>query len=492
MFNHLLTSAQDDVRKVESKIALISINPDLKTDFGHFLNYEKRINQMCDRLGIMHHCLASTACKIDLPYLTPMFSEDSGHYCLHRRAASGKEHQIGADLHKRIITWLNANLMVQRYDEVILFIYMGSTRLAAVLSCFEWPSKVRVVTNAFWDFLSPLPDVTDPDLTRLMLQDQVRHFLMSISHQRLVQKKYGLHFPYVPHPPALVSDSRFFEILRECTARKAVRETRTYTLFLPGLMTAGKGKEETEELCLSAGTVFKDHELLARDRSGELKAALGDRAPRNLRLAHGDFTDAEIINFYSSSDIILLPYSSATFNFRTSAALVDCLMTGAVPVVFPNTWLADICVKYDFGVVCAKESVASMIGATLSTIDRLSEERLRILPGAARFMQNNSWRAFMDALIRRVGPDQAQDNLQPACEAPNGSHGPVVDRTEASDVALRLSRLLLGNPALSTEVQERYLTDLAVQLCNIAEDAPIRPHLERVLAFYRHSKSQNV
>ncbi len=399
MYGLLLNAVQRSVLPVGRKILLLSVNPELKSDFGHFLNYEKRINELCGDGDIFHHCLSSVKFETSRPYITGVFEHDSGHYCLYRKSAAGHEAKLTAELHRTILEWMDKANVVEIFDEVIVFIYQSSSRSAAYLSCLEWPCNTRVIANGFWDFLIPMGPEVELDLARLKLQSNVEFLAMSTSHQRMIREEYGHAFAFIPNPPPLVSDRAFADVLRQSYAMKTVRECAETVVFFPGLMSAGKGSDITVDFLRQSEANFPQCAIVARDRSDGLRKALDGKLFSRLTFAAGDFSDKEIIDLYDTADVAVLPYASEVFHFRTSGALVDCLMSSTVPVVFPNTWLAETCGQYDFGVVAEGETVDDLTRAAQWAVVDLKHQLQRMISGALRYMLDNSWQAFFAALL---------------------------------------------------------------------------------------------
>lgn len=399
MYDLLLNAVQTRSEPLGAKTLLLSINPELKSDFGHFLNYEKRINEFCSRMNIFHHCLSNVKFETARPYISGVFEHDSGHYCLYRKSAIGHEAELSREFHKIILDWMNKHKVAESFDSVFIFIYQSSSRSAAHLSCLEWPGNAKVIANGFWDFLMPHGPEAELDIARLKLQSSVEFLAMSISHRRLIRDQFGHEFKFIPNPPPLVSDSSFANLIRQSYATKSVRGRAEKVVFFPGLMSVGKGSDITVEFLRQLETNLPTSEVVARDRSDSLKKALAGRVPPRLSFASGDFSDTEIINFYDNADVAVLPYSSEVFRFRTSGALVDCLMSSTVPVVFPDTWMAEICHQYDFGVIAAGETVDDLIKAAQIAVQDVKHQLRRMLSGALEYIQDNSWQAFIDVLL---------------------------------------------------------------------------------------------
>ena len=74
-----------------SRDLFVSVNPDLVSDFGHYLNYEKRLAEACGRLGFDYVGLASQKLSMPHPGILPAFEHASGHYAMVRTSAVGQE-----------------------------------------------------------------------------------------------------------------------------------------------------------------------------------------------------------------------------------------------------------------------------------------------------------------------------------------------------------------------------------------------------------------
>ena len=502
MYDILLDAVQNRTDMRRNRTLLLSVNPDLKSDFGHFLNYEKRINEICGKAGIVHHCLTNLEFKSSLPYMTAAFKYDSGHYCLHRKSSTGREVEFSTDLHHIIINWIDQQKLVESFDEIIVFIYMSSTRSAAQLSCLKWPEKTKVVANSFWDFLSPWAEGEDPDLARLKLQGTVGLMAMSTTHKKKIAQTFGHNFGSIPNPPPLVSDRDFHDLVRKNLAAKTGRDRAEMVVFLPGLMTQGKGKELTVEFLQTAEMTFPGCRFVARDRTGDLAKALKGATGARVSYQTGDFTDAEIIDLYGNADVAILPYSSAVFEYRTSGALVDCLMSATVPVVLPGTWLADVCTEFDFGIIAGGETLQDLYDALRRSEADLKGQLGRMLSGAVRYMQNNSWTAFLQAItpvgagalpvpVKAMGNVLELEQLRANFKALS-AFATALEARVAAPVALAPGVDLLAQLAAATDadgarlllttVGSGLLLNHGVMAGRLAAEAGLRDSVDRALA----------
>jgi hypothetical protein len=369
----------------------VSLNPDLINDFGHFLNYEKRLREACSLADIEYVCFANDALTIDDSALIRVFKQDSGYFSLTRGSAVNEEKRISLELRDAVTSALQKLGLLGRHHEILLFLYCGSSSLAVTLAEQSWDSRIRVCINAFWDFL--LPAARPVALSSLRLQKTVRLLAMSDLHADRLLAHTGLHFNSIPNPPPLLDDVRAYEEIRTQMGG-LVRPLHTRVL-VPGLMTIGKGKDSTLAL----------FEVLQRQKTGGLEFVFRDRKrelPANevsgVTVISGDLTDDGIVDLYRQTDFVYLPYDAATFGIRTSGALVDCLMFGAIPLVLQGTWLEHICERFDVGYVLADAQPETVFKAIDSLANRMYAERARVLIAGARYLSEHSWGHLLDVV----------------------------------------------------------------------------------------------
>jgi glycosyltransferase involved in cell wall biosynthesis len=372
---------------------LLSLNPDLVKDFGHFLNYEKRIREVCVEAGITYRCLASSRLAIQDPDLLPTFKHDSGHFSLVRRGAAGEESALARQLFEAVRDALARLDPDRQFDRVWVFLYCGSSLLAARLVEFEWDARVRVCINAFWDFL--LPDRLYSHVAVLPFQRQVRLLAMSDLHRDEILDASGLGFDPIPNPPPLLRDVQSYNEIH--AQADGVWRQRGLQVFVPGLMTMGKGQDATRELFRHlCGVGVPDGRFVFRDRQG----TLGSGTPVGVSVVTSDLSDDEVADLYRDSDFVLLPYEPGTFGVRTSGALVDCLMFGAVPLVLSGTWLAHVCERLGVGHVLPDMKPSTVLRCIDDAVARLPAERVRVLQAAGRYLVRHHWGKLVDIVTQ--------------------------------------------------------------------------------------------
>ncbi|MBD1193163.1 hypothetical protein [Vulcanococcus sp. Clear-D1] len=371
---------------------LVSVNPDLKSDFGHYLNYEKRLAEACSRLGLDHIGLASRELAVQHPGVVPAFQRESGHYAMVRGLASGQQATIAMEFRQELLAVLKPLQANGRWSRLHVFVYCGSSRLAMEMAQFDWPEGVTLCINAFWDFLI---DGAPPDgLSGLCFQRAVRLLAMSDLHARNWHAASGLRFDWIPNPPPLLGDSDAYDSIRRMFG--AARGRDRMRVLVPGLMTVGKGQETTGALLehlRQYGTGGRDY--VFRDRKSEL----GIRPSDPVHVLTGDLSDEQVIELYRSSDVVLLPYEAPTFAVRTSGALVDALVFGAVPLVLGGTWLAHQCRQYGVGRILPDAHPATVLAALAAVEAELAAERRRVPRAGALYLAHNTWSELVRSIV---------------------------------------------------------------------------------------------
>ena len=65
-----------------------------------------------------------------------------------------------------------------------------------------------------------------------------------------------------------------------------------------------------------------------------------------VQLINDNLTRIEYCEWLGSCDLILLPYDRQAYSERTSGIFTECTIAGKIPIVTPNTWMANELSKY--------------------------------------------------------------------------------------------------------------------------------------------------
>ena len=373
----------------------ISLNPDLITDIGHYYNYEKRMRERCLDLGWDYLCFANSEVAIDDDWLWPVFQARSGDYALVVSSARGREAVIGQAFASSVRGGVQRLQDDKTYERVVIFMYCGSSLLAYKLSQHIWPSNTSIVINSFWDFLLPVEMQKYEHLAVIRSHSTVHVLAMSDLHREEIYGSSGYEVDHIPNPSPLLDDATARATLLSQVAQRPSRQGTC--VFIPGLMTSGKGAGFTRQLIKAVRSGAADEfRFIVRDRGGEFER----ESVRNMEFVTGDLSEAAVCRLYETADFAILPYEEEVFALRTSGALVDCMMFGVVPVVAAGTWLAHTCTKHCLGVVLQEMSVESAIEAIRRARCDMREAMLSTLSGGARYLAANSWAALIMSVTR--------------------------------------------------------------------------------------------
>ena len=148
LFLNTLSLARERSAVPGGKTLFVSLNPDLTTDFGHFLNYERRLKDCCDAAGADYACFAHVNVQVELPGLRPVFPSDSGHYSMTRSDAAGDRRPIADEFWRSVDVALAAGVPDnERTDahELALLVDQGSAAPVGV----RWRCEQRVLDHVF-------------------------------------------------------------------------------------------------------------------------------------------------------------------------------------------------------------------------------------------------------------------------------------------------------------------------------------------------------
>jgi len=374
------------LNNTSKKLLFVSINPDLKTNFGHFLNYEHRFREQCKLFCAEYICFANVGLTIEDNKIIPIFDKDSGYFSMSRITSRGQEKHIGTEFCNIIQYELKKLYNIQSYDEIFIFVYCGSSKLASQLCNERWDRKLVVIINAFWDFIQSENFDKYRHVSRILLQNQIKLLSMSELHQQKIFIESGLWFDFIPNPPPLFSDEESIEIIKHHI--KVGTKRSNFKVLLPGLMSMGKGIGFTSSLCeFVRKNIDSDIHYTIRDRLDVLHL----KESINPKIVKGNLSQDEIVELFKSADFAILPYDPNTFRVRTSGAIVDCLIFGVVPIVIANTWLSYICEKYGFGIIIENLTPEKVHDTIKNASLKLQNERQRLVGAAFRYVGDNSW-----------------------------------------------------------------------------------------------------
>jgi hypothetical protein len=373
----------------------ISVNPDLTTHYGHFLHYERRMKEVFNANGCDFICLSNVSMtNIHEDFIIPTFTNDSGHYSFYRNSARNLCWNKSTNEFLYLLASAVKSYLAKKkkkYAGIKYFMYTGSVRLAYQISkVFNEPNSTFVI-NGFWDFLSLANEDDIKYFRRIKLNSRVKFVSMSDKYSKHVFEITNFLFDFIPNPPPLCSDNEAILRIKKSCMRE--NNDAQINIYLPSLLTQGKGLEVTQDL-ISQVNNTNGITFFIRDKTNTLNKI----KHKNIKYLVGDLSDENVFQLYETSDFVLIPYDSKTFQMRTSGVIVDCLLFGSVPIVFEDTWMSHICKKYDFGIIAQGTSQKDILNALYDSIPHLRTLRGKMYRAALNYLIDNSW----SSLIQRV------------------------------------------------------------------------------------------
>lgn len=100
------------------------------------------------------------------------------------------------------------------------------------------------------------------------------------------------------------------------------------------------------------------------------------------------------------ADILVIPYLSPAFKYRTSGIIVDAMYAGKPCIVMDDTWLSDVVSRYYFGLPVryySPHSISAAVNTILNNYQFFSENAQMAF---GRYKQDHSWSALANLLDR--------------------------------------------------------------------------------------------
>ncbi len=103
----------------------------------------------------------------------------------------------------------------------------------------------------------------------------------------------------------------------------------------------------------------------------------------NIKTTKNNLTREEYLEWLCLSDIILLPYHADAYKERTSGIFTECIIAGKIPLVTPNTWMAqelknyqleDLIIDWDNAQKVCDRIIALMANSSIHTQIRIMQK----------------------------------------------------------------------------------------------------------------------
>ena len=391
---------------------LVSVNPDLCNEGGHYLYFDQRLKAAAEGLGGAFLSFASASFLLEgqapPDWVRPVFSQPTQ---MVNRGFSILERESFANELRGALTDVISNAPGA---QVILFCYSGHAHqlpgFIQALDGFD-PQRLSCVFNLYSAFLNF--DETSPDYARNQVllktsllgcksyleQSCIRIVADEEFSARAIEEHLGVRPPIMP----------FFSLAPEESQYAMPEEGKMTVAYLSyAIEMRGFGLlPDAVEYCLEHAPqvpwkfIFRTGlkpSVLETTRMAESIARLRDLG---VTLLHGYLKDEEMASLFRQSNLLVCPYKRQTFGFRTSANVSDAIKYGLPIVAATDTWAGRLVEQLGNGVTFADGDGMDLGKALVKAAEAIDQyTNASRTAGAAWLEQNNP--VAVVAFIRQV------------------------------------------------------------------------------------------
>jgi glycosyltransferase involved in cell wall biosynthesis len=424
---------------------LVSLNPDLEDEFGHYQLYDAAIRKAAAHDGGDVVTLSSTAFVSEEPWIVPAFTDNSWSV----RRDSPEVH-----IARFRDEFRNAYELIAKHADQVptaIYLYVGSERhlveMADVVA--RLGPRIPILVNLFYshrDLYEVEHRTAGPAvgmglaLTRSFREGLgVYAFVDSDGLQRLMARFFEEDLPLWP----MFSVSSIGPTTSEKTSAGAMN--RALTVYAPGNLQFAKGYDLVSELSERLARHPDRHgiTLIARSyfRHGTNNALRrhADKLAQHAKIIDGLLSDEEYAAAFSEADVILVPYRVSHFGTRTSAVISDAARSGKPVVATRGTWIGDVVERYDMGATFNDGDVADFEEAVWRVARHFDYYKSRAMDTSRRWDAEHNPRLLVDVMRSTM------NKWAGSIEAPD----PVVSLATVRSVFQTLSAYGVERPSAS-------------------------------------------
>jgi hypothetical protein len=406
-------------------LLLISINPDLASDAGHYLYLDKELAREAMARGWSFESWGNKGLSMrllgDHAWLRPVFA-DSTTLAMHHQAEQRER------FYQILLDNCRSALGANPAGDVILFLYTGHP--CQIVACWRalqniTETRLRIVFNlyaAHWEFDEErlryryMADTLRRTLAPgAALVDRERFVLTSDSGTvaALAERSWWASVPVLP----------FFSIVSASPTAPIERDQMPVTVAYPSSVHRHRGFSAFPEMvqhCRVAANgnvrfVFRtclEEKALSADEEGlcfQLRQS-------GCEVRHGSLSAEEMDRFFTEADVILSPYPVSHFKDRTSANVADALAYGKPIIAARDTWAGRLIERLGCGETFTDGNGACMAQALLRVVKDLPRYTRQAQTQGALWRQENNLPALVDFVIRILASPPA---ARPSAETEN-------------------------------------------------------------------------
>lgn len=467
---------------------LVSLNPDLEDEFGHFRLYDSVVRKAAAEDGGDVVSIANSGAVSDEPWILPALADNS--WAVRR---------VSPEVHVERFRRQFRNVyetVAQQAEEIptAIYLYVGSERhlieIADVVARSN--ERVPILMNLFYshrDLFEVEQGLAGPavgmglSLTRSFRDDLGIHvFADSEGLQRLVHRYFGERLPLWP----MFSVSDISPALSDLSGGESEpkgRQSLPVTLYAPGNVQFAKGYDLLSELAERLAKHSDHHQVMMVGRSYVRSGTNpklqrhADRLQQHAKVLDGLLSDSEYIEAFRVADVILIPYRLSHFSTRTSAVISDAVVLGKPVVATRGTWIGDIVERYDMGATFEDGDVDDFERGVWKVIAHIDYYKAQASQASSSWAAEHQPRMLVDTMIDAV---ESRSSLSPRMD--------IADHVEnMRDTYVRLLEYSTDSPKGKAEGQstshttnanvedlQNALADARQQLRNVKGSAAFR------------------
>jgi FkbM family methyltransferase len=401
-----------DQRPLGDDVVVVSLNPNLRNNYGHLLGYDEGLREAARASGAHFLTLGSVnfhGAHADLDgaeiLIEPAFS-DNVYAALTRKLADVDQAAV-LNFEREFETAVVRHKREHAGKRLAYYLYMGSLPHAVAVAsvCARHP-EIAATVNTFGECIMDCVRDGHIDQWTAFLQSaaqQANFAVLAITPQLLrdVRTRCGVDLRLCPHPTAAFPDALFAAWIKQL--ERAPLPLQPNRLVFPGGFWGEKNFDLTCDIARDAAA--KGYACAVR--TGPLESANRQQleARRAIapfaRTADGVLSDEDYRALFHDADIAVLTYRRADWRMRNSSVVVDCLYAGLPMVVVSGTWLSDLVEKFGCGEVVQEETAGAFMAAVERIRAAYPSYRKRTIAAARTYQNANS---FADVLAAAVSP----------------------------------------------------------------------------------------
>ena len=386
--------------KVEQQV-VISINPDMKSKFGHFFAIDDKLWRELSSRQINFVSLCNKKCDPRLieknSYLMPVFSDFSWDALKSEVPSKFKLELFNA------VKILKSSFGPDK--EFILFMYCSSIAFAYNISeVAQSFSNIKLCLHLFWDAVS---SKDDKYYNKYTIKSGAKLFSGTPEFQEHLREKRGIATELLPLSSATFTDSEIKNYYQT-----GVKEGTKYNILFPGML---QRKEKGTDIVFDFVNKFIESDLKISanlilrylpdfTNNSEIKKRI-DLIRNDVDLIEGIIEENDYMTMLKKSHIIVIPYHVNSFKARPSGVCSDALFLGKPFIAARGTFMGNQIIRFGCGEVFEDQNADSLLEAVITVLKNYSKYQEKADIAKKAWIRNNSWEIFINKIVKQSQSD---------------------------------------------------------------------------------------